>query len=60
VFVEFHRDFFCVKDKTTRKVLLLGRSHGGMYPVPFGRASSSSRVSVGATSSRWHQRLGHP
>jgi hypothetical protein len=60
VFVEFPRDFFCVKDKTTRKVLLLGRSNGGLYPVPFGRALSSSRVFAYATSQRWHQRLGHP
>jgi hypothetical protein len=41
VFVEFHRHFFCVKDKATNKILLHGRSHGGLYPIPFDKASSS-------------------
>jgi histone deacetylase 1/2 len=63
VFVEFHRHFFCVKDKATRRILLHGRSHGGLYPIPFSRASSSSRHALSGaktTSSQWHQRLGHP
>jgi histone deacetylase 1/2 len=64
VFVEFHRDFFCVKDKATRRILLLGRSQDGLYPIPYTRASPSSRrhasSSVKVSSSRWHQRLGHP
>jgi hypothetical protein len=30
VFVEFHRHFSCVKDKATRRVLLLGRSQRGL------------------------------
>jgi histone deacetylase 1/2 len=64
VFVEFHRYFFCVKDKVSRRILLHGRSHGGLYPVPFSRASSpSTRRSFSgakASSSQWHQRLGHP
>jgi histone deacetylase 1/2 len=63
VFIEFHRHFFCVKDKVTRRILLHGRSQGGLYPIPFSRASSSPRhalSSVKATSSQWHQRLGHP
>jgi histone deacetylase 1/2 len=63
VFVEFHRHFFCVKDKATRKILLHGRSQGGLYPIPFARASTSSRhasASVKVTPSQWHQRLGHP
>ena len=42
IFIEFHRSFFLVKDKATRRVLLRGRSHGGLYPIPFGRASSAS------------------
>ena len=61
VFVEFHRHFFCVKDKATGRVLLLGRSQGGLYPILFVRASSSSRhASAGVTSRHWHHRLGHP
>ena len=42
VFVEFHHFFFLVKDTATKKILLHGRCHGGLYPIPFGRASSSS------------------
>ena len=42
VFVEFHRLFFLVKDKATKKILLHGRSHGGLYPIPLSRASTSS------------------
>jgi histone deacetylase 1/2 len=65
VFVEFHRDFFFVKDKATRRILLHGRSKGGLYPVPVNRASSSSSSrhassSVKVSPSQWHQRLGHP
>ena len=64
VFVEFHRTFFCVKDKATRKVLLHGRSEGGLYPIPFRRASSSSpprhALSAKVSTTQWHQRLGHP
>ena len=62
VFVEFHRRFFCVKDKATKRILLHGRSHGGLYPIPFSRATSSRHaLSVGKASlTQWHQRLGHP
>jgi histone deacetylase 1/2 len=64
VFVEFHRHFFCVKDKVTKKILLHGRSRGGLYPIPFDKASSSishqAFASVKVSSSQWHQRLGHP
>jgi hypothetical protein len=64
VFVEFHHHFFCVKDKATRRILLHGRSQGGLYPIPLCRASSyaprRARSGVTASPSQWHQRLGHP
>ena len=64
VFVEFHRFFFLVKDKATKRILLHDRSHGGLYPIPLSRASSTSTrqasSSVKTTPSQWHQRLGHP
>jgi hypothetical protein len=63
VFVEFHRHFFYVKDKVTKKILLHGRSRGGLYPIPFDKASSTisrqASASVKVSSSQWHQRLGH-
>jgi hypothetical protein len=63
VFVEFNRSFFYVKDKATRRILLHGRSHDGLYPIPYRRASSSPRLTssgVKVSSSQWHQRLGQP
>ena len=65
VFVEFHPTVFFVKDRATQKILLLGRSKNGLYPIPFHRPSSSSSTrpalsSVKVSSSRWHQRFGHP
>jgi hypothetical protein len=33
VFVEFHHQFYCVKDQATRKILLHGRSKGDLYPT---------------------------
>jgi histone deacetylase 1/2 len=64
VFVEFHKFFFLVKDKVTKKVLLHGRSRDGLYPVPFGRVPPSTprRASSGVKTSspHWHRRLGHP
>jgi hypothetical protein len=64
IFVEFHRHCFCVKDKSTWKILLHGRSKGGLYPITLSRASSSAprRALSGVTAlpSQWPQRLGHP
>ncbi|KAK8921769.1 hypothetical protein KSP39_PZI020770 [Platanthera zijinensis] len=51
---------FLVKDKSTGKTLLTGRSSKGLYhitpPPSFGHALLSSHASV----STWHARLGHP
>jgi hypothetical protein len=61
IFIEFHRHFFLDKDKATRKVFLRGRSKGGLYPLPFSRATPPSSHHASPTmSSEWHQRLGHP
>uniref|UniRef100_A0A8R7VC78 GAG-pre-integrase domain-containing protein n=1 Tax=Triticum urartu TaxID=4572 RepID=A0A8R7VC78_TRIUA len=55
------------QDQVKRRVLLQGRSRGGLYPVPSFRASSSFSQSslrvlsvVKLTSEHWHKRLGHP
>jgi hypothetical protein len=64
VFVELHPNFFFVKDRATWRVLLHGRSEHGLYPIPLHRPSSSparhALSSAKVSSSRWHQRLGHP
>lgn len=64
-FLEFHPDFFCVKDQATGTPLLHGRSHHGLYPVPCSSLRSlQSRhhglASVTASSDLWHKLLGHP
>jgi histone deacetylase 1/2 len=59
-FLEFHPNFFLVKDQETKRVLLRGRCKGGLYPF---ESSPSSKQMFGATkcsTSRWHDRLGHP
>lgn len=63
VFIELYPNVFFVKDIATNKVLLFGRTKGGMYHVPVTRSSGHSRQvssSVKVSSSQWHQRFGHP
>uniref|UniRef100_A0A8R7PCV6 GAG-pre-integrase domain-containing protein n=1 Tax=Triticum urartu TaxID=4572 RepID=A0A8R7PCV6_TRIUA len=55
------------KDQVTRRVLLQGRSHSGLYSVPSSHVSSSFGQSsrhvlsvVKLTFDHWHKRLGHP
>ncbi|KAM0038591.1 putative RNA-directed DNA polymerase [Helianthus debilis subsp. tardiflorus] len=63
VYFEFHATFFSVKDTSTHITLLTGPSEGGLYtlklpakqPIPK-FAFSTTRAST----TTWHQRLGHP
>ncbi|KAH0974702.1 hypothetical protein GBA52_016601 [Prunus armeniaca] len=61
---------FSIQDKVTKRVLLIGRSHSGLYLIP-GVAASSLPPNKAATHevaylgqqvkfSLWHSRLGHP
>ena len=64
-FVEFHPFYFLVKDRATRRVLLRGNCHGGLYPVPSSTSSMLASIRHGlsgvkVSTDRWHQRLGHP
>jgi histone deacetylase 1/2 len=64
-FVEFHPFYFCVKDRATRRVLLRGDCHDGLYPVPSSTSSMLAAIrhglsSVKVSTDRWHERLGHP
>lgn len=45
-----------------KKPLLIGKSKGGLYPVPFSRSSSPHHASSSfkVFPSQWHRRLGHP
>jgi hypothetical protein len=62
VFLEFHPEFFLIKDQTMKKVLHRGRCEGGLYPLGLSQASWSKQVfGVNKPStSRWHSQLGHP
>lgn len=39
-FVEFHRDFWCVRDSKTGMPLLQGELKSGLYQLPQGQSSS--------------------
>lgn len=59
VFLEFHPNYFLIKDRGTKSTLLKGRCHKGLYPLP----SASAKLAFGVTKpsfERWHSRLGHP
>jgi hypothetical protein len=58
-FLEFHPDFFLIKDQETKNILLRGRCHRGLYPLPapsIKQVYSTTRLPL----SQWHSRLGHP
>ena len=57
-FLEFHPNFFLIKDKDTKKVLLEGKCKRGLYPIPAPEGQLLSAVKPSST--RWHNRLGHP
>jgi histone deacetylase 1/2 len=57
-FLEFHPDFFLIKDQATKKTILEGRCRGGLYPLPESRRETHSVVKP--STARWHTRLGYP
>ena len=65
-YLEFHPDFFVIKDKDTKKILYRGRCQGGLYPLSSGTSSQGQRPNPEAlaahmpSTSLWHSRLGHP
>jgi hypothetical protein len=61
VYLEFHPDFFLIKDRDTRSTLLRGACGKGMYPLPSTPASSKQACGVNKVPlDRWHHRSGHP
>ena len=62
VFLEFHPDFFLVKDQASKKTLLQGRCRRGLYPLPAVSLQSQKLACAAAkpSSTIWHSRLGHP
>jgi hypothetical protein len=65
VFIEFHPNFFLIKDQATKQVLLRGPCERGLYPLPSPSQSSDNKAAFHVSTampslSRWHHRLGHP
>jgi hypothetical protein len=58
-FLEFHPNYFFIKDKATKKILLRGKCEGGLYPIPT-ESRSLALSTIKPTTTRWHSRLGHP
>lgn len=57
-FIEYHPDYFVIKDHAMKKMLLIGNCEGNLYPLK--SRSSSNKVMYGAIkspSSRWHSHL---
>ncbi|WVZ51721.1 hypothetical protein U9M48_002836, partial [Paspalum notatum var. saurae] len=62
-YLEFHPDFFLIKDQATKRTLLRGRCRGGLYPLPSNQHGSFKCQVLGAikpSTDRWHKRLGQP
>lgn len=62
VFLEFHPNFFSIKDQATKTTLLRGRCRGGLYPLPPNTHGGKKQVlgAIKPSIERWHRRLGHP
>jgi histone deacetylase 1/2 len=59
VFLEFHPNFFLIKDRDTRSTLVEGPCRKGLYPLP--STAPKQDFSINKVSlDRWHNRLGHP
>jgi hypothetical protein len=60
VYLEIQPDFLFIKDQVSKKVLLRGRNHYGLYPIP---SSSALKQTLGVfrpSLAQWHGQLGHP
>ena len=67
-FVEFHPQFFLVKEQVTKKVLLKGYLERGLYKFPTSFSSSidclfssfNNSSSSNSSTELWHSQLAHP
>jgi histone deacetylase 1/2 len=58
-FLEFHPDYFLIKDQATKATILKGRCHRDLYPLPSTPIKQVFGV-VKPSLERWHNHLGHP
>ena len=62
-FLEFHPNFFCIKDRASGRILHCGPSKAGLYsffPSPSRHHKCTAFVGERASLTDWHGRLGHP
>ena len=59
-FMEFHPNYFLVKDLDTKKIMLKGSCRRGLYPLPSTSAIKHAFTASKPSLSWWHERLGHP
>jgi hypothetical protein len=61
-FIKFCPDFFLIKDRKMRKVLLHGQCKGGLYPLPSSGSKFQKLIfsAIKIYIDRWHSRLGYP
>jgi hypothetical protein len=59
-FLEIYPNFFLVKDRATKKVLLRERCNGGLYHFESTSLSKQVFRATKCSTSQWHDRLGHP
>ena len=62
VFIEYHPWHFSIKDRQSKKSLLVGTCESGLYPITPSDAASLHHALFSRSPSRaqWHARLGHP
>jgi hypothetical protein len=58
-FLEFHPNYFLVKDQDTKKVILEGECRHGLNPFP-APSNKKAYIATKVPFSRWHSRLCHP
>ncbi|PKU71144.1 Retrovirus-related Pol polyprotein from transposon TNT 1-94 [Dendrobium catenatum] len=60
--ITFTPNGFTFKDLQNNKVLLIGPCKQGLYPIAIKKAVTSTQAlsAVAASTTNWHQRLGHP
>jgi hypothetical protein len=58
-FLEFHPDYFLIKDQVTKNTILRGSCRKGLYPLPPSSTIKQAFGVVKPSFERWHSRLGH-
>jgi hypothetical protein len=59
-FIEFHPNFFLIKDQATRNMILRGPCRRELYPPPADSSVKLGNAVDKPSLSKWHNRVGHP